>query len=418
VSQAQAINLLKEGIAAARAGNKTLTRRLLTGVTDLEPGNEIAWLWLAGVAESPRTAVQCLERVLEINPANERARAALRPALLQAGIDAAKGKDKPRARDLLGRLTREDPGNEAAWLGLAGVTDTPQEAVTYLEMVLHINPQNERAQSGLTYYRSRMAPLTPVWECPLCQAKDQAKQTTCPACKAVLTLASLEAVCNNPAVDGARVKAALDRLGRLRQEAEKPEFTVLFHLGLAHLNLGQLGEGIGLLQLALQAKPTDRALRNQITALGQRKAAAEAAERERAEQERLARQRSIMIVDDSPTIRKLVTLTMEGNGHRVTAAADGYEAVDKIRERGVPDLILLDITMPGMDGYQLCKLLRQNRDTAHVPVILLSGKDGFFSKVRGKLAGSTEYITKPFKPEALLRVVDKYCTRAKAASGR
>jgi twitching motility two-component system response regulator PilG len=65
--------------------------------------------------------------------------------------------------------------------------------------------------------------------------------------------------------------------------------------------------------------------------------------------------------------------------------------------------------MPGMDGYQLCRLLRQNADTTNIPIILLSGKDGFFSKVRGRMAGSTEYITKPFQPEGLLRVVERYC---------
>jgi twitching motility two-component system response regulator PilG len=150
----------------------------------------------------------------------------------------------------------------------------------------------------------------------------------------------------------------------------------------------------------------------------QRKAAAEAAAREKAEQER-ARQPVVLVVDDSPTIRKLVAMTMEKNGYQVVVAADGYEAVDRIRDRGVPALILLDITMPGMDGYQLCKLLRQNRDTAKVPIVMLSGKDGFFSKIRGRMAGSTEYITKPFQPETLVKVVAKYCGRKQpAASGK
>src|SRR5262249_7442585 len=122
-----------------------------------------------------------------------------------------------------------------------------------------------------------------------------------------------------------------------------------------------------------------------------------------------ARPLAVMVVDDSPTVRKLVSITMERKGHRVIGAADGYEAADRRRDQGTPDLILLDIAMPGLDGYQVCRFFRQNPATANLPIIMLSGKDGFFSKVRGRMAGSTDYVTKPFKPEALLELVEKYC---------
>ncbi len=65
--------------------------------------------------------------------------------------------------------------------------------------------------------------------------------------------------------------------------------------------------------------------------------------------------------------------------------------------------------MPRLDGYQLCKLVRSNSATKDVPVVMLSGKDGFFDKVRGRMAGSTAYITKPFEPEALIKIVDEHC---------
>src|SRR5262249_46636519 len=120
--------------------------------------------------------------------------------------------------------------------------------------------------------------------------------------------------------------------------------------------------------------------------------------------------KTILVVDDSPTIRKLVTMTVERRGYATRTAGTGLEAIDVIRDWGVPDLILLDITMPGMDGCPLCRLLRQNTETTNVPIIMLSGKDGFFSKVRGRIAGSTEYLTKPFEPERLLRVVERWCT--------
>ncbi len=116
---------------------------------------------------------------------------------------------------------------------------------------------------------------------------------------------------------------------------------------------------------------------------------------------------TILVVDDSPTIRKLVGITLKKKRYRVIAAADGMEALSKIND-DLPDLILLDITMPRMDGYQLCKIIRGNNETKNIPVIMLSGKDGFFDKVRGRMAGSTEYMTKPFKPKMLLQTVKKY----------
>jgi twitching motility two-component system response regulator PilG len=67
--------------------------------------------------------------------------------------------------------------------------------------------------------------------------------------------------------------------------------------------------------------------------------------------------------------------------------------------------------LPRMDGYQICQIIRRNKEYKKLPVIMLSGKDGLFDRVRGRLAGSTEYITKPFDPNELVRVVRKHLTR-------
>ena len=116
----------------------------------------------------------------------------------------------------------------------------------------------------------------------------------------------------------------------------------------------------------------------------------------------------ILVVDDSAFTRYNLKNRLSSNGYDVVDAPDGETAVE-LYAASQPDAVLLDITMPGMDGYQLCKLLRQNADTANIPIIMLSGKDGFFSKVRGRMAGSTEYLTKPFEPETLLRTIERYC---------
>ncbi|MBM4310081.1 MAG: response regulator [Deltaproteobacteria bacterium] len=116
---------------------------------------------------------------------------------------------------------------------------------------------------------------------------------------------------------------------------------------------------------------------------------------------------TILAVDDSPTIRKLVSMTMEGQGYRVVVAADGIEALAILKDEH-PDLILCDVAMPKLDGYQLCKIIKNSSDTKHIPVVMLSGKDGLFDKVRGKMAGCANYITKPFEPDLLISEVRKY----------
>jgi twitching motility two-component system response regulator PilG len=408
VSQARSLELLREGIAAARAGDKGRTRRLLREATGLDPKNELAWLWLAGVAESPQEGVACLERVLALNPANERARAGIHGVRLQAGLAEAKAGNKPEARRHLREVTRHDSANELAWLCLAGVAESPQEALTALERVLKINPANDKARQGVRYYQSQLAPQKPAWTCPLCQTGTAKAPTQCSACGALVSLSNLDALFRNGPVEAAILKEA-----RARWQAAleaRADYTAHFNLGLVHANAQQFEEALAHFQAASKLRASDRALRGQVADLARR---LEAARQKAAEKP--PTHGCVMVVDDSATVRKLVTLTLEKHGYHVYAASGGYEAVKLISERQLPDLILLDITMPEMDGYQICKFIKQNRETRHVPVVMLSGKDGFFDKLRGRFAGSDAYITKPFQAEDLLRVATRYCRQARPA---
>lgn len=118
----------------------------------------------------------------------------------------------------------------------------------------------------------------------------------------------------------------------------------------------------------------------------------------------------ILVVDDSPTICRLVATTLEKRGYQVHAATDGMDALAKMNEC-IPDLIFLDITMPRLDGYQLCKIIKSNADLKQTPIVMLSGKDGLLDKVKGRMAGASDYITKPFKPNTLLQTVAKHVKR-------
>jgi twitching motility two-component system response regulator PilG len=94
----------------------------------------------------------------------------------------------------------------------------------------------------------------------------------------------------------------------------------------------------------------------------------------------------------------------------VVLAEDGFDALAKVSDH-TPQLIFCDILMPRLDGYQTCAIIKRNPRFAHVPVIMLSSKDGLFDKARGRMVGSEDYLTKPFTKEQLLRAVDQFRAR-------
>jgi len=118
--------------------------------------------------------------------------------------------------------------------------------------------------------------------------------------------------------------------------------------------------------------------------------------------------RTVMVIDDSPTIRKILSLTLEHAGYAVVAEEDGESALARLSDL-VPDVVLLDIAMPGIDGYETCKRIRSDARIAHLPVLMLSGKDAMFDKVKGHMAGATEYLTKPFEAATVLAAVEAAC---------
>jgi twitching motility two-component system response regulator PilG len=122
----------------------------------------------------------------------------------------------------------------------------------------------------------------------------------------------------------------------------------------------------------------------------------------------------VMVIDDSNTIRRSAEIFLAQAGCQVVLAEDGFDALAKIADHA-PDLIFVDIMMPRLDGYQTCALIKKNARLKSTPVIMLSSKDGLFDRARGRLAGSDEYLTKPFTKESLLRSVASH-TRARQLS--
>ncbi len=115
----------------------------------------------------------------------------------------------------------------------------------------------------------------------------------------------------------------------------------------------------------------------------------------------------VLVIDDSNTIRRSAEIFLRQGGHEVLLAEDGFDALAKVNDHD-PELIFCDILMPRLDGYQTCAIIKRNPRFAHVPVIMLSSKDGLFDKARGRMVGSQDYLTKPFTKEQLLRAVESF----------
>lgn len=337
---------LREAVTAAKLGHKTLARKLLVSVVEQEPNHEEAWLWCAALAENEDEAQRCLTRVLDINPNNQQALNALALARLRQA--AKRSAPSPAGREEPVPL----PNEEAVEAGEAAVAE----------------------EAGAS-----------AWCCPLCRCEDARPQSRCRRCGAMLEVDQIDDLAGNRDADEHLLTESVQRL--LKELKNAPTADAHIGLATAYLNMNRSAEALPHLEKACELKPSHEMARSAL--------------------EKLRARRLVLTVDDSLTVRKIVAMTLERFGYRVLSAADGMQALARLNEHR-PDLILLDITMPRMDGYQVCKTIKQNPYTKQIPVLMLSGKDGFFDKVKGKLAGATDYLTKPFQEDELVKAVEKH----------
>lgn len=440
VSEAQ---LVKDAATAYRAGDKPRARALLAQAVRINPNNELAWLWSASVASSQAEAVRGLEQALRLNPDNQKAKFWMAKLAKQAGrqsvakpepspapqaagtvakatqspapkppattrvLEAESPKVQPKvqstgAADNDGRIsltqqaTASAAQSEATPPNLAAASQPIGSQPAATEPTVKFAPPPALSRQSplratllglgeVTAYKNPEEAETPAQYhsevCPVCR-EGAVPSAPCGGCGCLSDLAAPDDISKNNGCRRDIVRKALDRLTDDLEHRPSAEINVA--LAVAHLNLKDSEAAVKCLKEACRLNPTDGLLARNLKELTSR--------------------RLILVVDDSQTVVRSVQFALETECFRVRTAHDGLQALAKL-DQEIPDLILLDVTMPRMDGYQVCKVIKNNDSTRHVPVIMLSGKDGFFNKVKGKMSGASEYITKPFDTHSLVETV-------------
>lgn len=323
---------------------------------------------------------------------------------------AIKGGQKGIARELLHRRLKTAPQCVQSLLMAAALAERVPDATDLLNRVLVLDPSNEQAVRTLGMLRlmntagpqAQPAPPKPakttqttlrsaaaakIFKCPICKysARFDSK-AVCSVCGCVQRYECLGLV-RQPGVDEKLVSEAVDRLREdltLRQN----QFA-LRYLSVALLNLGRTTEALTYLRRLLAHDPTNGDVRRLV--------------------EDIARQNLVMVVDDSATIRRVVSAMLSEHGYRVLAAFDAFQALEWIHEGHRPEAFLLDYEMPGMNGFQLCREVRKNAAFKHTPVIMISGN--ILDRMKAKLAGADELVKKPFTAEGLVEVIRRRTAR-------
>jgi twitching motility two-component system response regulator PilG len=417
--------LIATARSAAAAGGHDNARSLIFEATDLMPDHPSTWQAIAELTTSQVERIDALRRLVALAPDHLTWRTQLRQALLARAVTIV-STDRAEARTRFREAASLNPQDVRIWQALANLADTEDERLQSLRQLLRVAPHHEegravlrkalidnaRASSAaaqidasLGYWREAIE-LTggdvEVWLGLAGTTEDQDEKARAIETAQTIdrddprVLAALEWL-HGPQVDPSVLPTTDDAFARFETSAKSP--VAADDIGLNDSMLDAIATLPPIETVAPAEPAAAEVVVAEITPSDPPPVAVNTV---------ATSAPTVMVVDDSPTIRKILGLTLERAGYRVVAEADGNSALARLKEF-VPHVILLDIAMPDLDGYEVCKRIKQDPRTQAVPVIMLSGKGAFFDKVKGHMAGATEYLTKPFETPAVLAVVTTHC---------
>ena len=337
--------------------------------------------------------------------------------LLEEAIQEAEGNHPKKAKLLLSKILKQDKRNHKGWLWFSRIAASFKIVEVSLNNALKIAPDDLEVIEEVKKFQQAKGRLhtEPFPRCPFCWAPLESKDVTCPYCKCHLLIHNLFFESEHAGSEDIQQEAIARYQRVLKRENNSQSH---YWLGMVYLNRDNYEEALNHLDLASKLAPQEQFYSKQLNILLKHMAssgallsressvAGKGADSMAASvQEKI--KRKILVVEDSSTIRKVISITLNQKGYEIIEAGDGLEALSKLNETR-PDLILLDIILPKMDGYQILSIIRENPEFKNIPVIMLTSKDGIINKVKGKVAGSSAYLTKPFDPAKLVETIEKH----------
>lgn len=337
-------------------------------------------------------------------------------ALLTEGIRLCEGLHLQKAQKLLLQVVSKDAANMRAWLWLSRTVNNIKQLRVALTKAYKLAPKDKEVTRDIRKFSiAGKAGLDQICHCPFCFAPIAEKTKQCNYCGVFLSI-NADVL---PRI-GQKANRGVIRLALIRFEdvlARELNEPVLFYAALACLHLNDFDAALEYLEQLQQCVNTKNSMYTAtveriVAFIASRQVTEEVegdsvTERQSSFTNMESSQKKILVVEDSPTTRKVIKMTLQGNNFTVAEAEDGVEALTKINDEQ-PDLILLDVMLPKLDGYGILSVLKQNRELKGVPVIMLTSKDGLKDKIKGRFSSASAYLTKPFKPEMLLEKVNQY----------
>jgi len=330
---------------------------------------------------------------------------------LARAVFLAEGHHFKAAHRILTDFIKKTPRCADGWFWYSRIIVNPKSIETALGNAAKLDPENPRVRREAEQFQKARPALDgeTIRRCPFCWGPIPARMVQCGLCKAHLSVQ--DNLFSAPlAADRDVVNEAIGRYQRVVDHERN--LTAYYYLGLGHLNAGHWEDALSLFQKMVNMAPERKVFAYQLRRLLAHAASLESSappdtEAPPPEAAENGRQKRILVVEDSPTTRKVIAITLGQKGYEVIEARDGFEALSQLNDSR-PHLVLLDIVLPRIDGYAVLDIIKKQEQFKDVPVIMLTSKDGVLNRWKGRRAGSTAYLTKPFDPKKLVETIEKH----------
>ena len=336
---------------------------------------------------------------------------------LADGIRLCEGLHLHEAQKYLLQTVSKDSTNVLGLLWLSRTFISLKQIRVALSRANELEPKNPEVVHDIQMLDvAEKLDLQDIRRCPFCYAPIAVRVAVCYSCGGSIRFESkkLEQIEKDVNRDELR-KAVIRFENVLAREVNRP---LLFYAALACMHLGDFDKALQYLEILLQFvetegvnyKPTVERILSFIASKRDQGVVGGGPEKKTESRGMVkgAGQKKILVVEDSPTTRKVIKMSLQGHKFNIIEAEDGIEALTIINNER-PDLILLDVMLPNLDGYSVLSLLKQQDNAMkRTPVIMLTSKDSLKDRIKGRFSAANAYLTKPFKPGELIKTVNRF----------